>query len=142
MQMIKSLASFVLIFAVTMISSVGFAKNDKAKGNANRNMNKQTESVAKDIVNLINPDVTSREMRRYLDGYNVSTANALPPGIAKNLARGKPLPPGIAKKSFPQSEYNDLPHYDGYEWVRAGTSMILVDAASRVIAKVLERVFD
>ena len=29
---------------------------------------------------------------------------ALPPGIAKNVARGKPLPPGIAKKALP----NDL----------------------------------
>ena len=29
------------------------------------------------------------------------TAEALPPGIAKNVARGKPLPPGIAKKALP-----------------------------------------
>lgn len=26
---------------------------------------------------------------------------ALPPGIAKNVARGKPLPPGIAKRAVP-----------------------------------------
>jgi hypothetical protein len=30
------------------------------------------------------------------------TAEALPPGIAKNLARGKPLPPGIAKRALPK----------------------------------------
>ena len=29
------------------------------------------------------------------------TAEALPPGIAKNVARGKALPPGIAKKALP-----------------------------------------
>src|SRR5262245_14304565 len=29
------------------------------------------------------------------------TPAALPPGIAKNLMRGKPLPPGIAKKALP-----------------------------------------
>jgi hypothetical protein len=29
------------------------------------------------------------------------TAEPLPPGIAKNLARGKPLPPGIAKRAVP-----------------------------------------
>ena len=28
-------------------------------------------------------------------------AEPLPPGIAKNVARGKPLPPGIAKKVLP-----------------------------------------
>jgi hypothetical protein len=30
------------------------------------------------------------------------TAEPLPPGIAKNVARGKPLPPGIAKRALPQ----------------------------------------
>jgi hypothetical protein len=29
------------------------------------------------------------------------TAEPLPPGIAKNVARGKPLPPGIAKRALP-----------------------------------------
>src|SRR6185295_9088527 len=29
------------------------------------------------------------------------TARPLPPGIAKNVARGKPLPPGIAKRALP-----------------------------------------
>lgn len=29
------------------------------------------------------------------------TAQSLPPGIAKNVARGKPLPPGIAKRALP-----------------------------------------
>lgn len=28
-------------------------------------------------------------------------AQPLPPGIAKNVARGKPLPPGIAKRALP-----------------------------------------
>ena len=28
-------------------------------------------------------------------------ATPLPPGIAKNVARGKPLPPGIARKALP-----------------------------------------
>jgi hypothetical protein len=32
---------------------------------------------------------------------NKITAQPLPPGIAKNVARGKPLPPGIAKKALP-----------------------------------------
>jgi len=142
MLMKKSLTVLVLIFAVMLNSSVGFAKNDKAKGKANKNKHNQTESVVNDVANLINPNITSREIRKILEGYNLSTAKSLPPGIAKNLARGKPLPPGIAKKSFPRNQYTNLPHYDGYEWVRAGTSMLLVAVTSRVIAKVLERVFD
>ena len=33
----------------------------------------------------------------------------LPPGIAKNLARGKPLPPGISKKYLPDELRHALP---------------------------------
>ena len=38
--------------------------------------------------------------RSYFTTHKI-TAQPLPPGIAKNVARGKPLPPGIAKKAVP-----------------------------------------
>ena len=38
--------------------------------------------------------------RDYFVAHKI-TAQPLPPGIAKNVARGKALPPGIAKKSLP-----------------------------------------
>jgi hypothetical protein len=40
------------------------------------------------------------------------TAQPLPPGIAKNVARGKPLPPGIAKRALPQELVAIGPHVD------------------------------
>lgn len=61
----------------------------------------------------------------------------LPPGIAKNLARGKPLPPGIANRSLPNNLLKRLPNYDGYQWLAAGADLILVNTASQVIADVL-----
>ncbi len=48
--------------------------------------------------------------------YGLVGYQALPPGIAKNVVRGKALPPGIAKKTLPASMINDLPYYPGYEW--------------------------
>lgn len=68
-------------------------------------------------------------------------AQALPPGIQKNLARGKPLPPGIAKK-LDGRLVSRLPHYEGYDWVRAGTDLILVAVATGIIYEVLENVMD
>lgn len=65
----------------------------------------------------------------------------LPPGIQKNLARGKPLPPGIAKK-LDGRLLGQLPHYDGYEWQQAGTDLILVALASGLIYEVLTGAFD
>ncbi|MDH0649584.1 RcnB family protein [Pseudomonas sp. GD03858] len=66
---------------------------------------------------------------------------SLPPGIQKNLARGKPLPPGIAKQ-LDSRLIGRLPHYDGYEWRQAGTDLILVTLATGVIYEVLRNVLD
>lgn len=66
----------------------------------------------------------------------------LPPGIAKNLARGKPLPPGIAKKTLPPGMMLHLPVYRGYSWYAAGRDLILVSLAGMVIADILHDVFD
>ncbi|WP_430444925.1 MAG: anti-virulence regulator CigR family protein [Pseudomonas piscis] len=66
---------------------------------------------------------------------------ALPPGIQKNLARGKPLPPGIARK-LDGRLLGQLPHYDGYEWRQAGTDLILVTVATGLIYEVLSGVLD
>ena len=65
----------------------------------------------------------------------------LPPGIQKNLARGKPLPPGIAKK-LDGRLIGRLPHYDGYEWQQAGTDLLLVTIAIGVMYEVLHNVLD
>jgi len=66
----------------------------------------------------------------------------LPPGIRKNLARGKPLPPGIARKVAPGAFLDRLPRHQGYEWQMAGTDLILVSVATGVIADILLDVFD
>lgn len=65
----------------------------------------------------------------------------LPPGIAKNYARGKPLPPGIAKK-LPQGALAGLPRYEGYEYVSVGRDIVLIEVASRIVVDVIERIFD
>jgi len=70
-----------------------------------------------------------------------SPGPALPPGVQKNLARGKPLPPGIAKK-LDGRLLGRLPHYDGYEWRQAGTDLILVAIATGIIYEVLNGAFD
>ena len=66
---------------------------------------------------------------------------ALPPGIQKNLARGKPLPPGIAKK-LDGRLLGQLPRYQGYEWMQVGVDLILVAVATGLIYEVLEGAFD
>lgn len=71
----------------------------------------------------------------------IGPISALPPGIAKNLARGKPLPPGIAK-NFDNRLNTRLPHYDGYEWKQVGRDVVLVAIATGIVYEILRNVLD
>jgi hypothetical protein len=62
----------------------------------------------------------------------------LPPGIAKNLQRGKPLPPGIAKQQLPAELVTALPPVPkGYERVIIDGRVVMVEIATQVIRDVL-----
>lgn len=66
---------------------------------------------------------------------------ALPPGIEKNLARGKSLPPGIAKQVLPADLVRLLPPPPhGYERILLSGKVLLVEIATQVIHDVLEDV--
>ncbi|WP_313370856.1 anti-virulence regulator CigR family protein [Achromobacter animicus] len=86
--------------------------------------------------------ITVSTARTYAHEYGLSGYSQLPPGIRKNLARGKPLPPGIAKKVVPGPMLARLPAYPGYEWRIAGSDLVLVAIATAVVADVLNDVFD
>ncbi len=68
-------------------------------------------------------------------------SKALPPGIAKNLARGKPMPPGIAKTRFPGGLNSLLPSYPGLEWSLLGNDVALVNATTNVIVDLFRDIF-
>ncbi|UAW97328.1 RcnB family protein [Halopseudomonas nanhaiensis] len=89
------------------------------------------------------PSVTESVIREVLREYGLSansSVRTLPPGIQKNLQRGKPLPPGIAKKLDPGLS-GRLPQYPGYEWRQAGRDLILVAVATGIIEAILDDVF-
>jgi hypothetical protein len=67
--------------------------------------------------------------------HRVSNVKSLPPGIRKNLARGKPLPPGIAKQVLPGDL--GLTPRSGYEAIRVGLDVLLVELATGIIHDVL-----
>jgi hypothetical protein len=74
-------------------------------------------------------------------GNGKKGAKALPPGIAKNLQRGKPLPPGIAKQVLPSGLVTLLPAPPkGFERIEVAGKVLLVEIATQVIHDVLEDV--
>jgi hypothetical protein len=65
---------------------------------------------------------------------------ALPPGIARNLARGKRLPPGIAKRPIPSGLQAQFPSRGGFEVSIFGDRIVLLEASGLVV-DVLEGIF-
>jgi hypothetical protein len=66
--------------------------------------------------------------------------NGLPPGIAKNLARGKPLPPGIKKVFLPKDLSDLLGANPDYEYLIAGNDILLVNKTNQIIMDILQNV--
>jgi len=65
----------------------------------------------------------------------------LPPGIAKNLERGKPLPPGTAKRYLPAGLRQALgPPQDGYERLVMASKILLVEVATQLVVDVITEV--
>ncbi|OZI48235.1 anti-virulence regulator CigR family protein [Bordetella genomosp. 4] len=119
--------------------------SNKSSGSKGGNNGKGGHGGGRDSdvnVSLSYAGITVSTARGYAVEYGATRYSALPPGIRKNLARGKPLPPGIAKKMVPGPMLAHLPVHPGYEWQVAGTDLILVAIGTAIIADVLFDVFD
>jgi len=90
---------------------------------------------------LVSAGIPVVDARRYAVESGGTGYKPLPPGIRRNLARGKALPPGIAKKYAPAPMLRHLPVHPGYEWRAVGTDLVLVAIATAVVADILIDVF-
>lgn len=72
-----------------------------------------------------------RDERSYIE-----PSRSLPPGIQKQLARGKPLPPGVAKQFDPRVQ-SRLPTYPGYNWRQVGTDAVLIDITTGIVEAII-----
>ena len=81
------------------------------------------------------------EARRIAVDSGARGYRPLPPGVRKNLARGKRLPPGIAKKYVPAPMIPRLPVHPGHEWRVVGTDLVLVVIATAIVVDILTDVF-
>lgn len=151
--LIATITSLALVFSSAM--ALADPGNGKGQGQGNgkgNSQNVQGHGNQKGNGNKGNnaggdwghaPSIDRGNVLGIVGGYRDywSPGPSLPPGIQKNLARGKPLPPGIAKK-LDGRLVGHLPHYDGYEWQQVGTDLILVALATGLIYEVLNGAFD
>lgn len=142
-----------LMLALGLASSNISAQPPENRGNSNGNSGKHSQYAEKDHHKSKKAD--DREDRyETRDGREITIEEAvirgifrdersyiaadtsLPPGIRKNLARGKPLPPGIAKK-FDGRVQSRLPSYPGYDWRQVGTDAVLINTTTGIVETII-----
>ena len=152
--MAKSQALIAAVTAVALVVASGASYADPGNGNGNNKGHGQGKGQGQHSQGQGNPggkksssgggdwhggpSIDRGDVLGILSGHRSywSPGPALPPGIQKNLARGKPLPPGIAK-NFDSRLTSRLPHYEGYEWKQIGRDVVLVAIASGLIRDIL-----
>jgi len=133
----------MLAAVLGLTATAVLADPPEGKGKGKHKKGDAAESATASTTSLVTAGITAAIARQYaLDsGVKSGSYKPLPPGIQKNLARGKPLPPGIAKKHAPSSMLGRLPQHPGYEWQMAGTDLVLVQIGTAIVADVLKDVF-
>ena len=116
-------------------------QGNSGQGNSGQGQGNSKNDASNTGAALVAAGITAVAARNLALNAGVVGYAPLPPGIAKNLARGKPLPPGIAKKYVPGLILGQLPRHEGYEWRVAGSDLILVAIGTAVVADILRNVF-
>lgn len=114
------------------LKSVGKGRNYDGPGS------KQALS-ARSISKVNFSDNDRENITNFFSKHPVNTTG-LPPGIAMNLARGKPLPPGIAKVFLPNDLSNLLGNNKNYDYLIAGRDVLLVNRSDQIIADILHNI--
>ena len=121
--MIKRLGLALLV--VMSLPALAEAQSGKGKG-------KETGKVAAAKAHARGSDVEIRIVRDYY-GEPSRKLKPLPPGIYKNLGRGKQVPAGILRTRFPELLEARMPRREGASWWIAGDHVLLVDTNNRLV---------
>ncbi|MBO9717263.1 MAG: hypothetical protein J7507_10770 [Pseudoxanthomonas sp.] len=130
------------LLAVPALAAPPESKGHKGKDSQGYHHDEGTSvQVDANIGHLGSISISSGDARRIAERHGYVGYGSLPPGIRKNLARGKPLPPGIAKKMVPGPMLRELPVYPGHEWRVAGDDLILVSLGNGLVVEVMGDIF-
>ena len=126
----RPICCFLIAASLAFATSPGMAQRpDNAKGPKD-----------KPAVRVVFHESDRGVFRDYYRAHR-DAVKPLPPGIAKNLARGKPLPPGIARTRVPDAVLVQLPwRPPGYTFFLVGDRVVLLDR-NGLVADILVSIF-
>ena len=65
----------------------------------------------------------------------------LPSDLARAFARGKPLPRGVETAALPRALLAKLPPRAGYDYIRVGDDVALVQRSTQLVVDLIENIF-
>lgn len=136
-----------LAVSVFLLSGVpAHAKSDKAQNHAhgNEDGDRHGDPSSGFLDNLdVHVVITNGDIGTIRDYYHEHpyAPASLPPGIAKNLARGKPLPPGIAKRYVAAPLHDRLSPRPDCDWMLVGPHVVLVARDTGIVVDIAFDVF-
>jgi hypothetical protein len=129
-------AALILAFCFVLVGVDAYAAAAPGQGNGRRDRGQSAPGLLESLADATIDSITAQTIRGYFQSHPMQF-QGLPPGIARNLARGKPLPPGIAKRYLPSDLRTQLTAYTGYEMLIADRNILLVSVASGLITDIL-----
>jgi len=127
---IRLVLNFVFLSTLILPAPLHAQGRGQAKGKA--------PSESQTSVTVVFRDSDRATFHDYFLTHKI-VAQPLPPGIAKNVARGKPLPPGIAKRALPTELLRVAPKVPDVSFAIVGE--VVVAIRSGVVIDVLPGVF-
>lgn len=132
MMLPKGWTVLAAVLAVGLLAGDARAQG-QSQGRGRGNGSKSSTSVV-----VVFRDSDHATFHDYFAAHQI-VAEPLPPGIAKNVARGKPLPPGIAKRAVPADLLVLGPKVEGVSFAIVGE--VVVAMKGGVVVDVLAGVF-
>lgn len=129
-------AALVLALSLVVVGVDALAAAAPGQGNGRGDKGQGGPGIVESVTGATIDNITAQTIRGYFQSHPMQV-QGLPPGIARNLGRGKPLPPGIAKRYLPAGLRSQLPDYTGYELLVADRNVLLVSVASGIISDIL-----
>lgn len=131
----------LVMWLAAVMPSVSVAEPKKDHPQVATKADKKHQSEQSGAQLLVTAGISVSAARQLAGQHQLIGASALPPGIRKQLSRGKPLPPGLARHLNKPAFVAALPQHPGHEWQICGTDLLLVAVATAVVADILQDVF-
>ena len=120
----------------------GHEQDNQGKGQPGRgNDNRPPQQAHQDNRGGNRPPENFDSVRNTIQQHRdvIGRGQPLPPNI--HVVKGRPLPPGYGKRLDSRS-LQHLPRYEGYEWRRMGTDVVLIAVGTGIVYAILDGVLN